>query len=125
MDKRWRPKNPHRCSGGATQVQRPAILGIDHKTEEEKASKQADRTTMKQMISWKEMSEKHTFGRRFNQQVALGALSGIIQRSERTAVDYQQRQQQQGPNSGISSSDPQRIGDKSIWVGERGGEGGV
>lgn len=73
--------------GGATQVQRPAILGIDHKTEEEKASKQADRTTMKQMISWKEMSEKHTFGRWFNQQVALGALSGIIQRSERTAVD--------------------------------------
>lgn len=68
-------------------MQRPAILGIDHKTEEEEASKQADRKMMKQMITWKEMSKKYTFGRWFNQRVALGALSGIIQRSERTAVD--------------------------------------
>lgn len=44
-------------------MQRPAILGIDHKTEEEEASKQADRKMMKQMITWKEMSKKYTFGR--------------------------------------------------------------
>lgn len=46
--------------GGATQVQRPTVLRITRR--KKRNQEQENRTVMKQRVTRKEMSEKHTLG---------------------------------------------------------------